>query len=192
MHSSPNRKSLRLQNYNYAQPGGYFVTIVSKDRAPIFGDINENLVILSSIGETLGACWQEIPLHFPNTSIDEFVIMPNHLHGVIFINESSVGATHASPLRGDPMQSRGPVSGSMAAIIGSFKSSVSRRVHALPCMEGRMSGNAAITNISSATKTISSPFADTSAITLFNGISIMRIPTTTKILIFPLSRTDVE
>jgi putative transposase len=125
------RKATRLQGYDYAQAGGYFVTIVSHNRAQIFGEITGELATLSAIGEILRACWCEIPQHFPNVSLDEFVIMPNHLHGIIFIHESAVvGATHASPLP------RGPTPGSLAAIIGSFKSSVSRYVHALPRLDG--------------------------------------------------------
>jgi REP element-mobilizing transposase RayT len=101
---------------------------------------------LSSIGVIVKACWLETPAHFLNSSLDDFVVMPNHIHGIKFINETQVGATHASPLRNGldphnplpPRYPRGPAPASLSAIIGSFKPSVSRLVHAFPGMKGIM------------------------------------------------------
>lgn len=80
------RKSIRLKNYDYSQNGGYFVTICSKDRRPCFGQIVNEKIDLSSIGEIVERCWLEIPKHFLNVQLDEWVIMPNHIHVIIIIN----------------------------------------------------------------------------------------------------------
>jgi len=81
-------------------------------------------------------CWDEIPSHFPNAGIDAFVVMPDHVHGIVFIYDDNspfvVEATHASPLqkRNGPasLQKRdGPAPRSLGAIVGSFKSAVTRR-----------------------------------------------------------------
>ena len=81
-----NRKSIRLKNYNYSSKGFYFVTICTKDRKCFFGQIENNILQLSDIGELAKIFWNEIPQHFPNTELGEFVIMPNHIHGIIQIN----------------------------------------------------------------------------------------------------------
>ncbi len=139
------RRSFRLEGYDYAEAGAYFVTIVTRDRACMFGDVVINttveathtlplrnaascagIVRLNEFGEIARRCWTEIPDHFPFVELDAFVIMPNHVHGIVVIN-TTVGATHASP---------GPKPGSIAAIVGSYKSAVSRRVNALREMTG--------------------------------------------------------
>jgi len=129
---SHNRQSNRLQGYDYSSPGAYFVTIVSRNRLPIFGGIISGEVHVSRIGKIVKDCWLEIPKHFQSVTLDEYVIMPNHLHGIVIIDEHHrVGARHASPNstndkntkpKGTPIQSLG-------AIIGSFKSAATKRIH---------------------------------------------------------------
>ena len=80
------RKNIRLKNYNYSSKGFYFVTIcTTRDRKCFFGQIENNILQLSDIGELAKIFWKEIPQHFPNTELGEFVIMPNHIHGIIKI-----------------------------------------------------------------------------------------------------------
>jgi len=116
------RKSIRVQGYDYAQAGGYFITIVALQRECLFGEIVGGEVRLNALGRIVAECWHAIPEHFPNAEVDAFVVMPNHIHGIIFL----VGATHASPLP-QPKFPHGPKSGSLGAIVGSFKSAVVRR-----------------------------------------------------------------
>ncbi len=80
-----NRQSIRLKGYDYSKAGNYFVTICVKDKERILGEINDGIVSLSDIGKIADQCWQKIPEHFPNVQLDEYVIMPNHIHGVIEI-----------------------------------------------------------------------------------------------------------
>jgi putative transposase len=69
------RRSVRLQGYDYSQAGAYFVTICTNDRALFFED--------NAIREIAERCWLEIPDHFPTVELDEHIVMPNHVHGII-------------------------------------------------------------------------------------------------------------
>ena len=130
--SSQRRRNLRLAEFDYSQPGAYFVTIVTQDRKRLFGDVLDGEMVLNDIGRMVTDFWLAIPNHFSNVELGEFMVMPNHIHGIISItNEktmmtSNVGASHASPL---PGISNGPKPGSIGAIVGSFKSATSKRIH---------------------------------------------------------------
>ena len=91
------RRPIRLKGYDYAQAGAYFVTIVTHDRACLFGDVVEGKMRLNEAGQIARQCWVEIPRHFPHVELDEFVVMPNHVHGILVIVDN-VGARHAVPL----------------------------------------------------------------------------------------------
>ncbi len=127
------RRSIRLKEFDYAQPGGYFVTIVTYQRDLLFGEIVNEEMVLNEFGKIADECWRVIPEHFPIVELGAYVIMPNHVHGIIVINDnkngttmkssSSVGARHASPL-----PPRGVKPKSIGAIVGSFKSAVTRRI----------------------------------------------------------------
>ncbi|MFH1947037.1 MAG: hypothetical protein ABIJ23_02685 [Candidatus Magasanikbacteria bacterium] len=81
-------KSTRLANYDYSQPGFYFVTICTKNRRHYFGKITEQKMILNDIGKIIQKYWSEIPQHFENVLTNEFIIMPNHVHGIIEISNN--------------------------------------------------------------------------------------------------------
>ena len=78
-------ESTRLKNWDYSQEGAYFITICTQNMTCFFGDIKNGKMKLNEIGEIAHKYWQEIPNHFPNTILDEFVIMPNHVHGILII-----------------------------------------------------------------------------------------------------------
>ena len=80
-----NRKLNRLKGYDYSQNGWYFTTICVKNREHFFGKIIDGKIYLSITGKIIKKCWQEIPMHFPDAKLDEFIIMPNHIHGIILI-----------------------------------------------------------------------------------------------------------
>ena len=81
------RHSIRLKGYDYSQAGGYYITIVTSHRENLFGEMAEGEMKASGIGRIVQDCWDEIPVHFPNLDVDVFVLMPNHIHGIIFIHE---------------------------------------------------------------------------------------------------------
>lgn len=91
------RRSIRLKGYDYAQSGAYFVTIVTQRRACLFGQVTNGQMQLNDAGLVAKACWLAIPEHFPFVELDAFVIMPNHIHGIIVITDTGVGANNHSP-----------------------------------------------------------------------------------------------
>ena len=94
------RKNIRLKNYNYSQQGYYFVTICIKDHKCLLGKIIDNKMILNQFGIIVEKFWLEIPNRFENVKLLEYVIMPNHIHGIIHITKNfPVGAIHESPLQ---------------------------------------------------------------------------------------------
>ena len=86
----PQRRALRLRNYDYSWPGAYYVTIVTQQREPLFGAIANDEVQLNAAGQMIEQWWQELLHKFPQIELDASIIMPNHLHGIIVI--PSVGA----------------------------------------------------------------------------------------------------
>jgi REP element-mobilizing transposase RayT len=80
------RRSIRLRGYDYARPGAYFVTICTQDRQCLFGEIRDGQMIVNDIGQMITHWWQELPRRFPSVTLDEFVVMPNHLHGILILH----------------------------------------------------------------------------------------------------------
>lgn len=85
----PERKRLRHKDFDYSNPGYYFITICSDDQEEIFGRIERGKMILSESGKIVNKCWNLIPEHFANVELAQFQIMPDHLHGIIIINPRS-------------------------------------------------------------------------------------------------------
>lgn len=84
----PYRRSLRWRGYDYSQVGVYFVTICTEKRLCLFGEIQDTEMALNQAGEMLARQWLALPQRFPHISLDEWVVMPNHFHGIIVINEN--------------------------------------------------------------------------------------------------------
>ena len=82
------RKSNRLKHYNYSENGYYYITTCTKDKMPYFGDVKDEKMVLNQNGNVAQYYWQEIPNHYENLQLDEYIIMPNHLHGIIIISNS--------------------------------------------------------------------------------------------------------
>jgi putative transposase len=140
------RRSIRLPKYDYGSAGVYFVTLCTHQRELLFED-----PVLQRVAETL---WQRIPRHFPHVRLDEWVVMPNHLHGLVVITDdprggeasqagdsgaeaapageigsvSEMASGDASPL---PRRPCGVAAGSLGAIVGNFKSVAARRINRL-------------------------------------------------------------
>jgi REP element-mobilizing transposase RayT len=88
------RKNIRLKNYDYSQNGLYFITICTQNKEYVFGKIEDGKMLLNDAGKYASNCWVEITEHFPNVFLHEYVIMPNHVHGIIEI----VGVENLQPL----------------------------------------------------------------------------------------------
>jgi putative transposase len=125
----PGHRSIRLKGRDYSAPGIYFVTICVEARRCIFGRINENQTELSGLGSIVREIWNAIPRHFAHVNLHGFVIMPNHVHGLIEI-ACQDGAQHAAPLQeaSAAIPGRPQVkAGSLSAIVRSFKAAVTLR-----------------------------------------------------------------
>jgi REP element-mobilizing transposase RayT len=131
------RHSIRLKDYDYSQAGAYFVTICAWQRECLFGEIVDGVMILNDVGRIVETVWCHLPEQFKNATLDEYVIMPNHFHGIIFLSDS-VGATPSA--RPDTQMSEkdgrpvgiaptGPLPGSIGAVMAQFKSNVTKRIN---------------------------------------------------------------
>ena len=79
------RRSIRLKNYDYSQAGAYYVTICTEDRKCLFGKVADGKMILNAGGQMVQAVWSEMPVNYSGVEIDQFIVMPNHIHGIIVL-----------------------------------------------------------------------------------------------------------
>ena len=102
------RRSIRLHGYDYSQSGAYFFTIVTQGKACLFGEIKDGKVLLNEAGKVILSWWYELPKKFPNIKLDTFIVMPNHFHGIIIIDDlhvcSNEGDTDKKPTLGTVIQ----------------------------------------------------------------------------------------
>jgi putative transposase len=150
------RRSIRLKGYDTTQAGAYFVTMVAWQRECLFGEVVDGVMRLSPIGKMVQAEWRQIPRHFPHTHLETFVVMPNHAHGIVVIDDAveggDGGATRNEPdgdrdgVDGGPEEAwdgegratlqitrpNGPTAGSLGAMIGLWKSRATKRIWRLP------------------------------------------------------------
>lgn len=121
------RRSIRLQNYDYSQCGMYFITICSKDQNTIFGSILDNEMILNEVGKIASEEWIRTAKLRPTIELDEFVIMPNHVHGILIIRDNLSDDDENN--RPQVVEKFGkPTSNSIPTIIRGYKAAVTTRI----------------------------------------------------------------
>lgn len=81
----PYRQSIRMPGFDYRQAGAYFITICTHGREPLFGRIVEGVMHLNAAGQMVRSVWDDIPMFYPGIEIDEFIVMPDHVHGIIHL-----------------------------------------------------------------------------------------------------------
>lgn len=86
------RKSIRLQGYDYTSAGMYFITLCSQQRECLFGEIVDGEMRLNEYGQIVRSYWLKLPNHHPRLQLDAFVVMPNHMHGILVLTDTPVGA----------------------------------------------------------------------------------------------------
>lgn len=126
------RHSLRLKGYDYTMAGAYFVTICTQDRACLFGDVVAGAMGLNAAGQMVAASWDGIAARFSGVEIDQFVVMPNHLHGILVLPDADAAAsgaatrgaaTRAAPTVGAPLVgTHRDTAARLGDIVGAFKS----------------------------------------------------------------------
>jgi putative transposase len=86
------RRSIRLQGYDYSSSGAYFITLCTHQRHCLLGEVIDDEIQLHEFGRIVRAHWLKLPNHHPHLQLDEFVVMPNHIHGILVLTNTSVGA----------------------------------------------------------------------------------------------------
>jgi putative transposase len=100
-HGRDGRRSIRLKDYDYSEQGAYFVTICAKNRECLFGQIVDTTMSVNKSGKLIRRIWDELPDRYTNLDLDAFILMPNHLHGIIVLTDNAaVGAPLAAPVPG--------------------------------------------------------------------------------------------
>ncbi|WP_224995265.1 transposase [Cesiribacter sp. SM1] len=134
------RNPRRLQGYDYGSEGLYFITICTKDRWPFFGEVRSGEMILSDAGVIVRDCWLQIPHYHPEVLLGEFVVMPNHVHGILELERVGPLPTSATSLcyndatteaageKNHYMADLSSKAGSISRIVGSYKRSCTIRV----------------------------------------------------------------
>ncbi len=148
------RRSIRLQGYDYSQNGAYFITLCAQDRKPIFGKIVNNEMQLTPFGDIVRAEWLKTAEMRKNIEMDEFVVMPNHLHGIIVIDdgigrgampraqdiEESTGTLQRAPTSAPtPIIERfgQPTSNTIPTILRGFKAAVTKQINTIQINAGK-------------------------------------------------------
>jgi REP element-mobilizing transposase RayT len=114
------RRSVRLKGYDYAQAGAYFVTICAFRKRCVFGRVQHDVMNFNRFGLMARDCWLEIPQHYPMVELDEWQVMPNHVHGILVITDD-VNANQPAKF-GESKR------GSLATIINRYKGAVTRQI----------------------------------------------------------------
>jgi len=124
------RRGLRLKGYDYTMAGAYFVTICTQDRACLFGDVVAGAMCLNEAGQMVAALWDGIAARFSSVEIDQFVVMPNHLHGILVLPDAGTSGattrgttTRVAPTVVGASLVGAPVTGArLGDVVGAFKS----------------------------------------------------------------------
>jgi len=125
LHGLPVRRSVRLRGFDYRAKGAYFITICTRNRECLLGSVVSDNIVLSPIGEVVAAAWHAIPRHFPTVELGAFIVMPNHVHGILAITAPRRGTACRAPTGGFGR----PVPGSIPTVVRSFKSAATRAVN---------------------------------------------------------------
>ncbi|CAN5387649.1 transposase [soil metagenome] len=124
--------SARLKNYDYTNNGFYFITICTKERKHFFGQVTNDVMILNELGKITESCWSDIPKHSKLISLGEYIVMPNHVHGILIIDntiETMYGTSavpNIAPVTKNQMSAISPKANSISSAVRSFKSAVTR------------------------------------------------------------------
>lgn len=122
----PNRKNIRLRNYDYASNGLYFITICTQRHECFLGKITDGIMDCSPIGLTAELFWNEIPNHYPHIELGRYVIMPNHVHGIIRLLNAEKTSIPNIPELSNYNTFGKPIPESISSIIGQFKATLTR------------------------------------------------------------------
>ncbi len=125
------RRSIRLKGYDYAQPGAYFITICTQHRACLFGEVVDGEMRLNDYGKIVEFTWHDLVNHISGIMLDAFVVMPNHVHGIVIITDGpGVVGAGSEPAPTTPATAHTARHG-LPEIVRQFKTFSARRINAL-------------------------------------------------------------
>ena len=119
------RRSIRLKGYDYAGPGAYFVTICTQDRACFFGAVADGEMQLNNSGQIAKAAWDELPARFPSVRLDAFIVMPNHVHGIIMVGAQFIAPSDGFGATNQGVMNHAPTLGE---IVRAYKAASTRLI----------------------------------------------------------------
>ncbi|MDP3582226.1 MAG: transposase [Ignavibacteria bacterium] len=120
-------ETTRLKEWDYSSPWWYYVTINTKDHVEYFGKVEDEKMLLNEIGKIVDGYWNQIPKHFEMIELDSYVVMPNHVHGIIIINGTqNVETCHGMSLQSKKNEFSKPIKNSLSVIVNQFKGAVKR------------------------------------------------------------------
>ncbi|HEX9758117.1 MAG TPA: transposase [Nitrospiria bacterium] len=123
------RRSIRIKEYDYSQPGSYFITLCTQNRECWFGDVTDGKMRLNAYGQIVAECWQWLSEQYAHANMDEWIVMPNHLHGIIAITADGRGGSRTAPT--------GPVKQKpLGRLIGAFKTVSTKRINQMRASAG--------------------------------------------------------
>jgi putative transposase len=134
--TNPRRKSIRLEGYDYSKPGGYFVTICTRSKEDFFGEIKNEVFLPNRLGKIVQESWIWLEKRYAYIELDAWVLMPNHLHGIILIHgdhatdETCRGGARAAP----PKPHKGKPLGQL---VGAFKTKSTKQINQLQGTPGK-------------------------------------------------------
>ena len=121
------RRSIRLPDFDYTEPGAYFVTLCTRDRRCVFGEVTQDSVRLTPVGEIVHEEWRRSSEVRAEVELDGFAVMPNHIHGIVIINGSRLRSGPRAHGRA-PLHRQGR---SLGALVAGFKAAVTSRINRL-------------------------------------------------------------
>lgn len=116
VHRPGRRRSIRLQHHDYSQSGAYYVTLCAEDRTCLFGEVAGGEVRLGPAGRIVAETWQWLGSHYPGVDVDAWIVMPNHLHGILWIDAGR-------------RDSQGAPSKGLGQLIGAFKTVSTQQIN---------------------------------------------------------------
>ena len=127
------RRSIRLRDYDYSRPGAYYVTICSHRRECLFGEVVGSEMRYNEFGRGVCECWEGLPKRYPNVDLDEWIVMPNHMHGIIVIvDDRCRGGSRTAPTKN--VIKRKP----LGRLIGAFKTVSTKHINEMRGTPGAM------------------------------------------------------
>ena len=125
------RRSIRLKGYDYSRRGAYFLSIVAYNRKCLFGQVLEGQMVPNPLGQIVRSCWDQLAVHYPQAEVDEFVVMPNHVHGIVVVRDAGrfrAGEIHEMPLHGVSLRVRRSRM-LIPKLVGWFKMNTAKRIN---------------------------------------------------------------